>query len=185
MNRPARDVFKAACVTVLGAGYGRPAPGTWGSAVGVGAFAALWWLGASVAQRWLVEALVVGVVVVSAIASVRLGVWAVARFESQDPRPFVLDEFAGQLVALLGLPVALGAPPAVLLCVTGGQFVLFRVLDIVKPPPARRLERLPAGWGILLDDLVAGAYANVVGQLVWRASPLASWLAAWVASGPA
>jgi len=61
--------------------------------------------------------------------------------------------------------------------VIGGQFVLFRALDVIKPPPARGLERLRAGWGILLDDLVAGAYANVLGQLLWRATPLAAWLA--------
>jgi phosphatidylglycerophosphatase A len=48
------------------------------------------------------------------------------------------------------------------------QFFLFRLFDVVKPPPARQLERLPAGWGILLDDLAAGIYANIVGQVVFR-----------------
>ena len=57
-----------------------------------------------------------------------------------------------------------------------GAFLLFRIFDIIKPPPARQAERLPAGWGILTDDLFAGLYANLVGQLLWRATPLASWL---------
>ena len=52
--------------------------------------------------------------------------------------------------------------------VAGAAFVAFRLFDIVKPPPAYRLQRLPAGWGILVDDLIAGAYANIVCQLVLR-----------------
>ena len=88
----------------------------------------------------------------------------------------MLDEFAGQWFALLALPVGLDAGLRAVACVVGGQFVLFRVLDIVKPPPAFGLQRLPAGWGILVDDLAAGAYANLVGQLLWRLTPLAAWL---------
>ncbi len=57
-----------------------------------------------------------------------------------------------------------------------GQFLLFRVFDVVKPPPARQAEALPAGWGILTDDLIAGVYANLVGQVIWRVTPLAGML---------
>jgi phosphatidylglycerophosphatase A len=75
------------------------------------------------------------------------------RFGSKDPKPFVLDEVAGMLIAgfaawtpwsthlWLTLPVA---------------FLWFRVTDVTKPPPARQLERLPAGWGIVMDDVAAG-----------------------------
>ena len=173
------DSLKSACITVLGSGHLRPAPGTWGSAVSVVLFAGLWCLCANVIDaRWALEASIVVGVVVSSVLSVVWGEWAIARFASKDPRQFVLDEFAGQWVALLCLPMSLSADLWTFACVVGGQFVLFRVMDILKPPPARQLERLPAGWGILVDDLFAGAYASVLGQLAWRLTPIGGWLGA-------
>src|SRR4029077_10001775 len=70
----------------------------------------------------------------------------------KDPRPVVIDEAAGLFVTLLYLPAA----PATY----AGGFVLFRLMDILKPFPARRSEGLPGGWGIVVDDLIAGVYAN-------------------------
>jgi phosphatidylglycerophosphatase A len=93
------------------------------------------------------------------------GPWAVQTYGRPDPGQCVSDEAAGQWLALLWMPAA-GAPQA--LGVAGAQFLLFRVLDIIKPPPARQLERLPAGWGILLDDVAAGLLANMVGQVLFR-----------------
>ncbi|MFH1748819.1 MAG: phosphatidylglycerophosphatase A [Planctomycetota bacterium] len=169
--------MKAACITVLGSGHLRPAPGTWGSLVAVAIFAAGWWLLANtVAARWSIEAVILVGIVLSSTAAVRWGEWAIARFASGDPKDFVLDEFAGQWVALLWLPLSLQCDWWTFACVVGGQFVLFRIMDIIKPPPARQLERLPAGWGILTDDLMAGVYANLVGQLAWRLTPMAAWL---------
>ena len=88
---------------------------------------------------------------------VAIGIWAANQaetyFKRKDPGHVVIDEIAGQLVALLFM-----APtPGRLI----GGFFLFRLFDILKPYPARRLEALPGGTGIMLDDLVAGAYANV------------------------
>jgi phosphatidylglycerophosphatase A len=166
-------------VTVLGSGYLPLAPGTWGSLVAVLAFAVIWWLVAAAGlPRAVVEGILVAGVVSSSWFSVRFGGWAIARFGRSDPKPFVLDEFAGQWVALIGLPVAYGAGGWMVACVAGAAFFLFRVFDVIKPPPARQAERLPAGWGILLDDLFAGLYANVLGQVVWRLTPLAAWLGA-------
>ncbi len=108
--------------------------------------------------------------------SVRLGGWAIARFGRSDPRPFVLDEFAGQWTALLALPVSYHAGGGSVAWVAGVSFLLFRVFDVLKPPPARQAESLPAGWGILIDDLVAGLYANLVGQVLWRLPPVTAWL---------
>jgi len=177
LSRRAGDIARAACVTVLGSGYLRPAPATWGSVVAVLIFAGLWWAGAGLLRNRAVVEIVVAVGVLAASAlSVRWGPWAIERFGGSDPRNFVLDEFAGQWLALLALPVACTASASAVAYVLAGQFLLFRVFDIVKPPPAYDLQKLPAGWGILLDDLFAGAYANIVGQLVWRLSPLASWL---------
>jgi phosphatidylglycerophosphatase A len=123
-----------------------------------------------------VELVLIAGVVVSSWLSVRWGPWAIAHFGDEDPHPFVLDEFAGQWVALLILPIGYHASGWAVACTAGLAFLLFRVFDVIKPPPARQAEHLPAGWGILTDDLVAGLYANLVGQLVWRLTPLGTWL---------
>ncbi len=182
------DRLKDACITVLGAGHLRPAPGTWGSLFAIVLFLPI---GALVAgarpPRMVLEILIVLGILAASWLSVRWGGWAIARFGSADPRQFTLDEFAGQWTALLFLPWAYWGTHAVDLwspaCLLGGQFVLFRIFDVLKPPPARQLEALPAGWGILVDDLFAGAYANVVGQVLWRLTPLAAWLRVTVAGG--
>ena len=98
------------------------------------------------------------------------GPWAIRQFtasakKQDDPGRVVLDEIAGQWLALVALPMpTLGRACAVLAV----QFFLFRLFDVIKPPPARQFEKLPAGWGILLDDLAAALYANVIGQVIFR-----------------
>ncbi len=177
MNWGPGDRFRAACVSLCGCGHLRPAPGTWGSAFAVAVFLAAWLLAAPLAARWFVE-LILGLGVVAATAgTIALGRWATVRYASSDPRCVVLDEFAGQWVSLLALPLGLGAGPAALATAAGTQFVLFRIMDVIKPPPGRWLERLPMGWGIVLDDLAAGLYANIVGQVLLRFTPLAGVLA--------
>lgn len=140
--------------TGFGAGYGPIAPGTWGSLPGL-AFA--WGLD-HLAGRWAV----LGGASFFALA----GVWAAGRAEAllgeKDPGRVVVDEIAGQMVALLFLPVT----GRVLLV----AFMLFRVLDVWKPWPAHRLEVLPGGSGIMADDLMVGLYANLIlhGLALWR-----------------
>jgi phosphatidylglycerophosphatase A len=169
--------LRTACITVCGAGFGPKVPGTWGALVALIVFLILWFmLPALGAGRMVLEAVTVAGIAVTSWIAVLWGEWAIARFGSQDPKPFVLDEFAGQWVALLALPVALSGSFWAVAVMAGGQFVLFRIFDILKLSPAREAERLPAGWGILTDDLVAGLQANVLGQLVWRFTPLAAWL---------
>lgn len=164
-------------ITVLGSGFLPTAPGTWSSLLAALLFAALWLLTlAAGAPRAALETLVGAGVVVSGWLAVRWGAWALGHFGGSDPRPFTLDEFAGQWVALLALPAAYGGDYQGLAFAVASQFLLFRVFDVFKPPPARQAERLPAGWGVLTDDLVAGAYANLVGQVLWRLTPLAAWL---------
>ncbi len=84
-----------------------------------------------------------------------VGTWAAHRAEAvlggKDPGPVVIDEVAGMTLAVLAMPLT----PAVL----GAGFLLFRLFDIAKPPPAGAAERLPGGLGVMADDLVAGAYA--------------------------
>jgi phosphatidylglycerophosphatase A len=89
----------------------------------------------------------------------------VARAAScKDPAFVVIDEVAGQMIALVALPLSWKSALA--------SLILFRVFDIVKPPPLRRLERLPGGAGILLDDVGAGLYALAVAQLLLGAGLL-------------
>ena len=148
--------------TFFGAGLGKPGPGTWGS---VGAVL-VWALYAFVAQpsaQRLLLALVVGIVL-----SVAFGVPAatIAARESgrHDPGFVVIDEVAGQWIALLGSPFDWKHGLVTL--------VLFRLFDITKPFPVRQLERLPEGWGIVFDDVAAGAYALVVGLLLQHFVPV-------------
>ena len=90
--------------------------------------------------------------------------WAEREFGRRDPQPFVMDEVAGQWVALLALPPS-GISP---IWFAAGGWFLFRVFDVLKPFPIRKLERLPAGWGIVTDDLMAGVYACVALQVLFR-----------------
>jgi len=90
------------------------------------------------------------------------GVWAAGRVEqdtkSVDPSIVVIDEVAGQLITLFLIPVSWWT-------LTAG-FFLFRALDIIKPFPARNAEHLPGGWGIMMDDVLAGIYGNLILRLV-------------------
>ena len=96
---------------------------------------------------------------------VALGRWTNAHFAKKDPGPCVLDEAAGICLAALFVPIyPAGSGYWTLL----GAFAAFRVFDITKLPPARQLEKLPGGWGILLDDLAAAVYANVFLQVLFR-----------------
>lgn len=135
--------------TFFGAGLGKPGPGTWGSVAAVLLWAAFAW-GLHPSPGALMVALIAGIVL-----SIALGVPAatIAARESarHDPGFVVIDEVAGQWIALLG------APPDWRHALI--SLVLFRLFDVTKPFPARQLERLPEGWGIVFDDVAAGLYA--------------------------
>jgi len=132
------------------------APGTWGSLPPTIVFAVLCYLQASVMLLAIVMAVLV---VVGCVVCVKCGPVIIAAAGKEDPGEVVADEFAGQALTFLvgGL---LGCGRTWLIAV--GGFLVFRLFDIVKPPPARRLEKLPAGWGVLADDLLAGLYAGIV-----------------------
>ncbi len=91
------------------------------------------------------------------LLSVPLARAAERREGCADPPCFVLDEVAGYLVTMVALPAT---GPHLL-----AAYAAFRLLDIAKPWPIRRLERLPRGWGVVVDDLMAGAYANLLVRL--------------------
>lgn len=182
-NNPKSDRVKELFITVLGSGYAPFASGSWGSLAAIILFAipcaVVYQLSAAtgVALTWLVDVvLLVPGIIVGSLVSIWWGEWAVERFECKDPKPFVLDEFAGQWLALLSLPAIASGSWLGFGVVLFGQLFLFRAFDVLKVPPAAQMERWPAGWGILCDDLMAGLYANVAGQIVWRYTPLAAAL---------
>ncbi len=100
--------------------------------------------------------------VVITIAITVLGIWSsdkVTGIWGKDPSRVVIDEWAGMFITLLFLPSSLAYIIAGL--------VLFRFFDIAKPLFIRKAEKLPGGWGIMLDDVVAGIYSNIILQLIF------------------
>ena len=138
--------------TAAGVGYFPVAPGTAGSLVGVAFVVAL-------AQLPVGRAAEMAALAAAALAIFALGVWAAGQAESFfgriDPGQVVVDEVAGQMLTFLLVPNFTWK------WLLAG-FLLFRTFDIVKPFPARQAERIPRGWGIMLDDVLAGLYAMVV-----------------------
>jgi len=145
-----------------GLGFAPLAPGTWGSLGAALAAAGLcgvrgWFEGpVGLAGPALLVALA-AVLLALTVLGVRLGDRAGQDWGRDDPGGFVLDEVVGQLLALAPA-LATGLAPLTL----AAGFLAFRLFDIVKPPPCRRLEALHGGVGIMADDLVAGVYAAVV-----------------------
>jgi phosphatidylglycerophosphatase A len=135
--------------TGLGAGYSPVIPGTVGSLVGLLLY-------------WPIPRLSPLVQVAMLVSLSVAGIWSAAlvarKIGDEDPGIVVVDEFAGMWLSLLFLPLTPFTAAA--------GFFLFRVLDVIKPFPARQFERLPGGLGIVADDLMAGLYANLLLRLV-------------------
>jgi phosphatidylglycerophosphatase A len=140
--------------TSAGAGFAPIAPGTVGSLVGLVIYL--------YTMSWTLPDQAILVVAIIAI-----GVWASTKaaeyFSREDPGQVVIDEVAGQLVTLFATGVGLRG------ALVG--FVFFRVLDIIKPWPAGRFERLHGGTGIMADDVMAGIYGNLLLQVALRIIP--------------
>jgi len=147
--------------TGFGLGYAPFAPGTFGSAgaVAVYALAVL-----TLPTPYCVFGVMAIVAIFFSVVCVLLGPFTEKAFGKKDPSHCTSDEWAGQAVTMLGLPIAAGG--MWITCPVG--FGAFRLFDITKPPPVRQLEKLPKGWGVLCDDLAAGVYANIAAQLILR-----------------
>jgi phosphatidylglycerophosphatase A len=145
-------------VTLGGAGLLKPAPGTWGS---LAATLVLWGL-YSISGDGLWPAELGAGVLALGMVNVWLGQWILDYFGRKDPGSCVIDEGAGICLTLLLLPMQ---HPALTFALAFGAFRLF---DVTKPPPARQLEKLPLGWGILMDDLAAAVYANLLCHIILR-----------------
>ena len=145
--------FSWLIATFFGIGHLPFGPGTWASAVTV----LLWWIAArAMPSAWLlpVAALLSAAITLIGIPTSTVVARASGR---KDPGFVVIDEVAGQMMALIGAPLNWKYLLA--------GFILFRSFDIAKPFPLRRLEELPEGTGIMMDDVGAGLYALVLLQV--------------------
>ncbi len=138
-----------------GAGYFPIAQGTAGALLAL----ILYWILPlpSVPLFVLLVLLLLGVGIYAATVVEKEVVTRLGAAAGKDPSIIVIDEIVGMLVALIALPKTMKVGII--------AFVLFRIFDIVKPFPARRSERLVGGWGIMMDDVVAGIYANLITHL--------------------
>ena len=161
-----KTIWAWALGTFFGVGLLKPGPGTWGSAAAVAL-----WLGAAHVPGIGLEGMHLAVATaLAALAATLIGIPAASIVEressgpdgkSTDPQCVVLDEVAGQWIALIGIPASLTHALVALL--------LFRIFDILKPPPARQFDRMHGGFGIMMDDVAAGLYALLLGHvlLLW------------------
>jgi len=153
-------------LSVFGTGYSRVASGTCGSAVVSAIFLIAALCGISPMAMLL---LMCGVAVHGCVVTVVYGDRFIEEF-GKDPGQIVSDEQAGQAVAYFGL-FTFGADISIswfsIVLVTAVGFFAFRFFDILKPSPVRNLEKLPGVWGVLLDDIAAGIYANICLQIAW------------------
>ena len=168
--------YLALAIATCGVGYFPIAPGTLGSIVGVLIYVVLRHYTLRLAASFFpadsflrfdpqpiflaFEACIILVVTLG-------GIWAASRVErldqTKDPSKVVIDEVAGQLIALLPIPLWVIGPSRLWILFA---FLLFRAFDIVKPYPIRRLEDLESGLGIVIDDVAAGAYAAAVLSII-------------------
>ncbi|KPK76510.1 MAG: hypothetical protein AMJ79_06405 [Phycisphaerae bacterium SM23_30] len=156
-------------LSVLGAGYLPLMPGTWGSAA-----AAAFFVGAAflIGTPIWVGLIMLAAAVHGGLVTVAYGERLIAKY-GPDPAIIVSDEQCGQAityVCYLWMGQMVGGSKEILVF-AGAGFILFRFFDIIKPPPVKQMERVQGAWGVLLDDVMAGIYANLAlqgGWWLWR-----------------
>jgi phosphatidylglycerophosphatase A len=149
-----RNFLIRAFATVLGVGFLPFAPGTWATAVGV---VIAYFLGSNmpVYTILLLVLLILGIMTTGIIEK---------QMNQKDPGILVIDEVVGIMIALWGLPLLW----QVMVC----GFFLFRAFDMFKIYPINKLEAQPGGWGIMLDDCMAGVYTNIILRIALRCAGL-------------
>lgn len=136
----------------FGAGKLPVAPGTWGAALAALMAAPLMWVDSFWARLTLILVAILFSFICAKAVDMFAGEWG------EDPSHVVADEMVGMWLTLVGNPLTLGN--------IAFGFLFFRFFDIVKPLGVRRLEAIPGGWGVVLDDVLAGVYANIALQIV-------------------
>jgi phosphatidylglycerophosphatase A len=166
--------YLALAIATCGVGYFPIAPGTLGSLVGVGLYLTIWsGIDQLLTSRALANRLstvhvftpLMAFMLLVILVVTLVGIWAASRTEKvqqkKDPSIVVIDEVAGQMIALLSGPFWIQTWWSILTA-----FILFRLFDIWKPYPVRRLEGLESGLGIMADDVLAGVYALIANSLL-------------------
>ncbi|HEY2412793.1 MAG TPA: phosphatidylglycerophosphatase A [Pirellulaceae bacterium] len=148
--------FLASC---FGLGYSPIMPGTCGALIGPLLYIPL---ALAIPSEPVQTSLIAALLILWSWITIALGRWAEEYYQRKDSQIFVTDEVAGFLFTVL-----LFHDPARPVLTTLWAFPVTRVIDILKIPPARRLEHLPRGWGVLADDLLGSVYAAIVLYLFW------------------
>ncbi len=163
--------YVALAIATCGVGYFPIAPGTMGSLVGVGIYLLLRHETIKIYVRYDSDfsrtftlygasILLIPILLLAIVALSLVGIWAASRaerlFGKKDPGAVVIDEVVGQLIAFVFVFPYFLDPVGIVI-----GFILFRAFDIIKPYPIRKLEKLPSGLGIVVDDIAAGLYAGV------------------------
>jgi len=151
----------------FGLGFLPGAPGTWGSLPPAVAFGLVYYFGSNSAGQappYIAFLVMLAFFIAGSVFCIKFSDSAVTATGKNDPREVVADEVAGQALTFIILSFSIDAIQSVnrLIIVTAAGFALFRLFDIIKPWPVKRLEKLPAGYGILADDLMAGVYAGIL-----------------------
>lgn len=156
VSQASAPLWARLAATFFGIGRMKPGPGTWASLATV----LLWTAVGSRLPLPYRAGVSLGLVFLVTLIGIPAATAMSRASRLKDPQVVVIDEVAGQLVALIAVPLTWK-------CLLAG-FILFRGFDIVKPPPVWQLEKLPEGTGIMLDDVAAGLYALVVLHLLIR-----------------
>lgn len=171
--------MKRLAASCFGLGWLPLAPGTWGSLPPAIIFALLLYFGAS---AMLIAVIMAALTLAGSAICVIFAPASIAATGKIDPPEVVADEFAGQAITFLAIPFLLTGATSTsqIRVITIAGFLFFRLFDIIKPWPIHKLEKLPAGWGILADDLFAGLYTGAVLAFCMKVWPAGAfgWFAA-------
>jgi len=157
--------MKRLLTSCFGLGWLPLAPGSWGSLPPTIIFGLLCYVHT---PALLISIVMAALALYGSIICIKFVPAVIAETGKNDPKEVVADEIAGQAITYLATPIFLAVGTAsvkqvVVTTILG--FLLFRAFDSIKPWPIRKLEKLPRGWGILADDLMASAYAAIVLQI--------------------
>ena len=160
-------MIKRLLTSCFGLGLLPVVPGTWGSLPPAIVFGIVCYFGANSAGQappYIAFLAMLAFFIAGAVICIRFSDAAVAATGKNDPREVVADEVAGQALTFIILSFSIDTIQSLnrLIIVAAAGFALFRFFDIIKPWPVKRLEKLPASWGILADDLMAGVYAGIL-----------------------
>lgn len=160
------DSIKRLFLSCFGLGWLPVAPGTFGSLPAVIVFILACSFGAF---PFTVSAIMAVLVLIGSFICVKFSPAAITFTGKRDPGEVVADELAGQAMTFSFILFFTNEPESVgrIWSIAAAGFILFRLFDILKPWPIRRVEKLPAGWGILCDDLLAGLYAALGLHICW------------------